>query len=529
MTFNRQILFSIRGLMGKEKTFLSSLGKTEKWLLLTLLLIQAIAYSYFLRTIPLHYDEWFSWFFYSGKGFTETFTEYPAPNNHVLYNLVSRLFVLLCRDPEIGMRLTSLFSSLFCSYFFYRLCKLYFGPAVSLLLLGWVMVQYNFIMYSVEARGYSLTNLFCVLMMYSSVALSQNYRQKRQRIMLVLSIALGLLSVPSFLYALFPVCILLFVFLFSTQKQNLKFYFLDLFIAGALTLLLYSGILLHEGARQLIHPNSGSTAFRLSEHDAWEKIFHHLQDIVFFLFQGNISLSVCLFVTLASTAICYFTVRRPNGFTANLPAAMVISPLPILIMHQVIPFPRTWLYLLFPIALCLGFLVNTLVHFMRRIGMPHFLRTALTCLIPAATVFGLTGFLHRHRVNSAWDYELSYLQRQYIQPGIGKIKRIARTDGPLDFYPAEVIWFFCRKESAYPVDPPPVLDSIRGQDVLIINENEYPKFFRELSDYREVLHYHGIFVFIRKYLAGRAVGNNNLLSTRSALIVPRHFASPCLL
>jgi hypothetical protein len=122
-------------LFNSKMVFLSTIEKSEKRLLIYLLLVQLFLYAYLLLTLPLHYDEWFSWRYFSSTTFFNTFSNYPAPNNHVFYNMVARCFVVTKMDVEIAIRIPSLLSSLITSYYFYKICRSYFGQYLSIALL----------------------------------------------------------------------------------------------------------------------------------------------------------------------------------------------------------------------------------------------------------------------------------------------------------------------------------------------------------------------------------------------------------
>jgi hypothetical protein len=494
----------IRSIIRENGFFLLSLGQTAMLALFALLLLQAVAYGYFAATIPLHYDEWNSWRFFSGDSFRSVLTYYPAPNNHVFYNLVARCFVVMKIDSETAIRLPSVVASVLTSYYFFKLCRNAFGTLLSLGLLAILIVFYNYIFYSVEARGYSFVNLFCVLLMYASGKLSEGYSRTKYRFLFIVSQFLGVFTVPSFLYVMFPAGVLLFVYLLKERSlKKLILFAGDYCIVAILIFAGYSGILFIGDPQQLLHPETWTDKFSFGD-SAWSQHLSLYLGMRFYELFGyyQVHLAGVLIILSVIYHISRFGVR--HSFLCLLCAFMFFSPAIIVILHGVFPFGRTFYYLLFPSLIALGFITVASTAFLKNGRLHGFLRRYnplfYTALILAVTIkvssFGVT-----HHMAALWDYKLSWLRESKLLPAMHGIREISRTTTGNEFYPAEVISHMCAKN--YPDNNVriTVLDSIRDQDLLVINESELSAFWKRLQGYECMMGYADTWIFMSKDLA----------------------------
>jgi hypothetical protein len=494
----------IRSIARENRFFLLSLGQTARLALFVLLTLQVVVYGYFAATIPLHYDEWNSWRFFSGDSFRSVLTYYPAPNNHVFYNLVARCFVILKIDSETAIRLPSVVASVLTSYYFFKLCKNRFGTLLSFGLLTILIVFYNYIFYSVEARGYSFVNLFCVLLMYSSNKLSGGYSGTRYRFLFIASQFLGVFTVPSFLYVMFPAGLLLFIFLLTGKSfRKLILFSGDYCIVAILIIAGYSGILFIGDPQQLLHPEAWTDKFSFSD-TAWSQHLSLYLGMRFYELFGyyQVHLASVLIILSVVHHISRFGAR--HSFLCLLCAFMFFSPAIIVMLHGVFPFGRTFYYLLFPSLIALGFITDASTAFLKNGKLHGFLRRCnplfYAALILAATI-KVSSFGKTHHMAALWDYKLSWLRESKLLPAMHGIREISRTTAGNEFYPAEVISHMCAKSFPDNNVRITLLDSIRDQDLLVISESELSTFWKRLQGYECMMGYADTWIFMSKNLA----------------------------
>ena len=485
-------------LFNSKMVFLSTIEKSEKRLLICLLLVQLFLYAYLLLTLPLHYDEWFSWRYFSGTTFFNTFSNYPAPNNHVFYNMVARCFVVTKMDVEIAIRIPSLLSSLITSYYFYKICRSYFSQYLSIALLTILISYDHFAFYSIEARGYSFVNLFCVLLIYSSMNLSLSYSGSKNRLMFVFSQFLGLYTVPSFLYVMLPVGMTLFAFLIA--KRGLKQLFLfvqDYFLTLILVLIGYSGILFFGDSTQLLNPEKWANKFIFNDAEWLNNLLYYL-DTRFYDIFGFYKLKTASLLVIIT--IIYYLIygKLTEKFTIVVCAFMFFSPLFIVILHKIYPIPRTLYYLLLPSILLLGFMLNPIILRIKHIRLFHQLRKFrffFYLLLLSLSITNVLTFAKKSSEKTPWEYHLEWLRKNKLKDVLSQYHEISRTNSGFEFYPAEIISFMYNKENSSGSINVTILDSIKNQDLLIINGSEKSKYINDLNSYKLVLEYNDIWIY----------------------------------
>ncbi len=437
--------------------------------------------------MPLNYDEWWSYRFFSGQSYWATLSWYPMPNNHVLYNLASGFFNRFPFDAEVAVRLPSLIASVITTYYFFKLCKHCFNNTLSLILLVFVITSYPMIIYSFQARGYSFVNLFCILLMYASAKLFENYKSKKYRTVFILSVFGGMMSIPSFVYVILPVIVVLSVYLLK-QKRSAEFllFVKDGLISVLLAVLGYSFILGFNSSGNLLNPNGGSTKFSLTDTGAFDQIANHLKAIgSFLLFNENYIFTLSVLI-LVSAVIYIYRARGISRYSGVLSLAMFFSPLFILILHRVIPFQRTWLYLIFPVTLCFGFIIKNAQDLFQQKFRFH-LQTGGQVFVHSLTILCCVSILclfsdKYYRANML-DFEMQALREQHLNKVIRKVKKITYTKADYEFYVADITYAVCYKDKKRWVDIDP-LDTIKNQDILVIERSKLSQFANSLGNYK---------------------------------------------
>jgi hypothetical protein len=461
-----------------------------------LLLAQFVIYSYYVVEIPLHYDEWHSWRFFANTGFWNIFTNYPAPNNHVLYNLVARVFIVSGIDPAIAIRLPSLLASLLTSWYFYKLSRQLFGSFIAVLLVAVLISFYDFIVYSVEARGYSFINLFCVLLLYASLKLSRDYSGK-YRLLLILSQSFGLLSIPTFLYPMIPVGIVLFGYATRQGIKPVSSLLLDYAAAFFLVVLGYSGILFIGDPQNFLNPQVWTEKFTFSDPLWFDNLVHYLDTRFFELF-GIYRLKTSVVLVLATLVYYFFNRRRYSLFMPLVCGLMFFSPFFIVLVQKVYPFGRSFYYLILPSLLLFGLMILPVVHVLKLNFSRSFLsvKWAAACIVLSWLVFSLISFSLKHRESADWDYRVEWIREHYPDMFRGNIHEIARTGRDTEYYPAEILSHICLMDGNRNVIVTG-LDSVRTQDILVIWGPEKQKFLRQMKEYVFTYSYGDIWIYRR--------------------------------
>jgi hypothetical protein len=166
---------------------------------------------------------------------------------------------------------------------------------------------------------------------------------------------------------------------------------------------------------------------------------------------------------------------------------MFFSPILTLVLHRVIPFERTWLFLIFPSAICFGFALQNLAYLLKsKLLIEYFNKYKLFVyfLILSTAIFALSRFPSKHEHFCETDFVLKELRERYFDDLQPEIKTISATNKGSEFYSAQVIWHFCLKDNPKRVIKLQDLVSIANQEILIIHLTELPRFESQLKNYK---------------------------------------------
>lgn len=160
---------------------------------------------------------------------TTVVTDYHAPNNHILSNLINHIYlrslgiddVDLLRDPW-KIRILMLFYSLITLIYVYRIGKDFFSPLagiLSVIILGSTLPFLNF---AVQVRGYSLSIMLTSMMFYYMARYYQK-ENKKDALLIVMTVCLAIYAIPSNIYVFASVAIfwLIISFLAILNQRHL--------------------------------------------------------------------------------------------------------------------------------------------------------------------------------------------------------------------------------------------------------------------------------------------------------------------
>lgn len=221
------------------------------WWGFVLLLLMAVRVA--LAVIyPFHIDSMYSYLFFVDRGVAAVLFWYPEPNNHILYNLLCWPLYIAGLPAEIVMRTPA------------WLC----GGLQWIVLVGWLksrldkqnhliicpVMAYVFLNYwqmylGFTGRGYLLQSMLFVMCLPIIDRLQNQPKDRMTHLLLIMVVALGFYTIPTFLYAwicLWPVLIL-FVW-----RNNLALFLRHLVMTGSLVALLYLPVMIINGPEALL-------------------------------------------------------------------------------------------------------------------------------------------------------------------------------------------------------------------------------------------------------------------------------------
>ncbi len=342
-------------LLQKVKARYSFLSRQEKaicWLALGGLLVLRI---YQAATYPVSYDEAWTYLNMSSKNVLVSASYYPAPNNHILFSLLTNLSTLLPVDVTFALRLPNVILLGLVFWSVLLILKELFDFKVAILSTVTFASSYPVALYSVQARGYLLYAWFALLgfyIMYKIV--SGPARRFHWGLWIAVSTA-GFYSIPSYLYAFVASGIYGFIFfLLDRDYAKLRALIWSGLVTVVLTLLLYTPVFLVSGWQSVFNNPYVSTRTR-SEVLAGLPT-HLLRTGNWFL--GSVFSYGYLFVAgvvLYLLLVC-FTSKIYHRLTAGA-LIFLITPPVFLLAHSVIPFERTWVYCFWPLTIGIALMV----------------------------------------------------------------------------------------------------------------------------------------------------------------------------
>jgi len=324
--------------------------KSEELIVVALVtLVSLLLKLWYFFKVPFLIDEAFSYVYFVSKGAPVTASYYPAPNNHILSNLLSCGVQLFTDNALLIMRLPSLLISLVLGLVVFLFYKKHFSFATAITAYLFYSLCFEMNFYAVQGRGYLLFTLCSFLLMIISFQYLSASRSVYLRLFAAVSIA-GFYTIPTFIYPFAASILFLHVYFYRNRDFSplLKLYgALAATVAGVL--LLYIPVLLVSGVSSIV-ANSWVKPLELSH---WIQAFpaygagtaNWLLNIetggIFFLLFTGLSYLVTSSGRFAKTFLWFSIIY-------------VLTPLVLIGIQRVLPFYRIWLYFIPIIGLYVG-------------------------------------------------------------------------------------------------------------------------------------------------------------------------------
>lgn len=333
----------------------------EKQFLYLSILIFAIINFIAIITFPLHIDEAFSFVFLVDRGFLTTLTFYPGPNNHVAYLLLSSLVKLVSDNPLICLRLPVFIISIVFFFQLYLFIKS-LSNWKSGLLGTWFffLTPYGFF-YSSHGRGYLLMSLCVLLILISGLRWMKNERNT-DLLLFILFTSLGLFTIPTFIYPLSSVILLVVVSrIMERRRKQLIMFLISCGIASLLTLLFYSPILILNGVDSI----TGNSWVQPLDVNAWyQQLLTYIIDWVNFPFGEGVlaAFATPIFILFGIVFLFDKKYNLSKGKKTTLVGIIILIFFPFLmiILQKVLPPVRTWTFHLISLSVITSLIIYKL-------------------------------------------------------------------------------------------------------------------------------------------------------------------------
>lgn len=310
---------------------------------------------------PIHYDEAFTYLHFTSEGFLRSATFYPAPNNHVLHSLLTNISYYLPFSETFNLRLpVILISSITSFLLFYCFTRLTTGKIAFIITLIFSFLN-PVIYYGYNSRGYYLVLLFFLISFYAIIQIIRNreepLEQKHYFVVFTCSSILGFYTMPSFLYPFLSLeSFLFFTSLLTNSKKLLHYLFYSILLTGLGVALLYGPIIIVSGIESLTNSNS---VVPVPRSEVLSDLSSHFASTYEYLFSLNFKFIYLFLIFL----IIYLLFKKIRPLEVILCFYIIIFCPLIIILHSLIPFPRTWIFIIIPVLYLLSLFLQGIENF----------------------------------------------------------------------------------------------------------------------------------------------------------------------
>jgi len=433
--------------------------------LLGFVIIVGIGLRSFAMSLPAQYNESVVATDLLQMPFVVAITKYTWPGNHLFQTGLSHLSWQWFGETTMAMRLPVFVFGVAClplSYFFIRSVA---SREAGLVATTLIATNHYLVAYSADARGYAIVcTAFIVMMLFVfRISVKKKFDQV-DAICLYISTVICLYTLPSMIYGVIPSYIVITLSLLGSNNAGWLTYWWRFFKTGALsfiTLVVGYGItFLHmpfSSWREI--PTIRTKIDRVSVGEVingnigkWQELL----DRFVWVFPEWVGLVV---LTLLGVGLGIVVVwhRRCAIFIA----IFIGSVMPVLLAQGVIPFSRTWVFVIPILAGLVGVAVSQGIAQIRYDKSREVLVMLLVVSILSMSAFRCKELL----LSMHWypDGELvgAFLKEEF-QPGEDYLVVPGFDIVPLNFYLYYKDVFQVRKHGDYPVSM--LIDHFRGKD-----------------------------------------------------------------
>ena len=325
---SRFIKQGIYAIWSSLKKLFSQISYTEY----IILLVPFIASIYFALNVPVSYDEAITYNLFTSKPFYFAAIFYPYPNNHVLHSLMTSFSDLLpIGDALFRMRIPVILVNIFTWIVALSFFKKFYTSKTAILAVGCCTVFWMTIYYSFMSRGYAMMVMCTVICFYIAFNIIKNGGKRRDWFYYGVFAIIGTYTIPSFLYPLATINLILLIFKFKDIK---KLIVVNLVI-GISVMLLYLPIVLVDGVGAL---TNNSFVQKVSRIDILEGIHYFYWGILTQI--TGVSFSFFWVVLFFFPVLLVLKNREKSIFWIVL----FTAPFVLVFVQAVNPFYRTFLY-----------------------------------------------------------------------------------------------------------------------------------------------------------------------------------------
>lgn len=221
------------------------------WIAFGLILVIGVAIRAWLLNQEMTFDESLTFLEYASGSLRTAITRYSLPNNHVFHTVLMWFPVRFLGDSPWILRLPVFIAGVLALPAAYAMGRLLYAKRnIALLTMAFMAASVWMIDYSANGRGYSIFTLILIVQVMLGAVLIRGWWIKRRWLLwgaYAVLCALGLWTVPTYVYPLASVCLWLLLSIVVDKRDKdrtrlLMGFFAAITIGAVLTIALYAPI-----------------------------------------------------------------------------------------------------------------------------------------------------------------------------------------------------------------------------------------------------------------------------------------------
>jgi hypothetical protein len=397
------------------------------------IIVIAVAMRFMYLAQPMRYDEAVTYLYFVRLPWIDALSTYTYPNNHLFHTLLVKASATVFGTAPWALRLPALVAGVLVVPGTYAVARSLYGARVALIAAALVASSGILVLYSTNARGYTLVVLAFLALVLLAIRLLKD-GSRRHWVAFAVIAALGIWTIPIMLYPL-GTAVVWFAVQATVEGKFGRVRELAgaVGLAAALSVLAYAPVIAREGVSSIVRN-------RFVTPSGWPVFLRELPDTLADAFYswglGVPRVFSLVLLALAVVAIVRHSVVASGRIGLHV-AALAWCLVLLVVIHRA-PFPRVWLWAL-PIAASLA--GAGLVHvaeqwppsrrvFQNRVGM---ISIALCLGLAASVVTSFEVLLSRDTGTFRDAKEAAAALGQLLRPG-DHIRAGIPTNAPLDYY-----------------------------------------------------------------------------------------------
>jgi hypothetical protein len=289
---------------------------------------------------PMRYDESVTWAYFVGRSWSTIVSQYQFPNNHVLYSLLAKATSSLAAWQPWALRLPAIAAGIAIVPLTWAVGRRFADRESALLGAALAAVSTPVILYSTNARGYSLVVVFFLCLLLQADRMREAPMTRDYALVAALSAA-GLYTIPVMLYPIAVVAVWLSLDAWGRPDTGRRLLALAVSCVSSVVVagILYLPIIRTAGLAALtgnkfVAPSSWSALAR--------SLPHFVADVATTWAEPAPALAALLVALLALNGMR----RSVASPTPSLAWSAIVGCAVILVVTRRAPFVRVWLFLL---------------------------------------------------------------------------------------------------------------------------------------------------------------------------------------